>query len=87
MSGHERFRVFRLDDDGTPVYIGTFEAATPKEAIKEGIYASGSGGQHIYEAHVLRNASLFDTRSRKEHFIDSVTQLNTQQHFAEISAS
>jgi hypothetical protein len=85
MSGQEKFRVFRLDGD-TPVYVGTF-TGTSKEAIKKGVFADGSAGEHVYEAHVLRNASLFDTRSRREHFIDSVTPINTQQFLANVAAA
>ena len=87
MTGQERSRVFRLEEEGTLVHVGTFEAPNPKEAVRRGIYADGSDGRRIYEAHVLRNASVFDATSRKEHFIDSVTQLNTQQHFADTPAA
>jgi hypothetical protein len=85
MTGQEKFRVFRLDE-GTPVYVGTF-TGTSKDAIKKGIYADGSDGEQIYEAHVLRNASVFDTRSRLEHYIDSVTPINTQEFVANIDAA
>ena len=42
----------------------------------------GSAGHAVYEAHVLRNTSVWETDSRDERFIDSVKQLNTQAHFA-----
>lgn len=61
VSGREQFRVFRLDDDGVPVYVGTFEPANPKEAIKKGFYAHRADGHASYEPHVLPNASMFDT--------------------------
>jgi hypothetical protein len=77
----ERFRVFRLEGD-VPVYVGTFAGANAKEAVKQGVYADEAGGPRTYEAHVLRNTSVFDVKSRDERFIDSVTQLNSQQHFA-----
>ena len=79
----EKFRVFRLED-GTPIYVGTFEGEGPKDAVNNAIYADQQGGQHLYEAHVLRNASVFDAKSRDERFIDSVKQLNTQRYFGAI---
>ena len=87
----EKFRVFRLDeDDDAPAYVGTFAAETPKEAVREAIWIDDEVGpqqrrEFVYEAHVLRNASVFETRSRDERFIDSVKQLNTQRHFVENS--
>ena len=82
MVGYEKFRVFRHDENGRPEYIGTYAEPSVKDAIKKAIYADGDG-KHVYEAHVLRNASLHDGRSRKEHFIDSLTPLNTQQFFSD----
>ncbi len=76
----EKFRVFRLEEDA-PRYVGTFAGESPKDAVNQAIYADEHGGGHTYEAHVLRNASLFEAKSRDERFIDSVTQLNTQQFF------
>ena len=77
----EKFRVFRLDGH-SPHYVGTFEGEGPKDAVNKAIYADEKGGKHVYEAHVLRNASVFDAKSRDERFIDSVKQLNTQDFFA-----
>lgn len=84
MTALEKFRVFRLEGDG-PHYVGTFEGEGPKEAVNKAIYADDSGGRHTYEAHVLRNASIFETKSRDERFIDSVKQVNTQQFFTTAS--
>jgi hypothetical protein len=79
-----KFRVFRLDHpDAEPAYVGTFDGDNAKDAIRHGIYADKRGGEAIYEAHVLGNASVFDARSRIEQFIDSLKQLNTQQFFAD----
>jgi hypothetical protein len=78
----ERFRAFALEDDGkTPVYIGTFEADNAKDAVREAVYEDPNAGHRLYEVHVLRNTSVFETSSRNERFVDSVKQLNTQQFF------
>jgi hypothetical protein len=81
MTGQERFRVFR-HEGGVPVYVGTFEAATSKDAARRALQATRGEGEGVYEAHVLRNAGVFQTRSRLEQFIDSVAPLNTQEFFS-----
>jgi hypothetical protein len=77
----ERFRVFRLESD-TPIYVGTFEGENAKDAVRKAVGADESAGSHVYEAHVLRNTSVFETRSRKETLIDSIQHVNTADHFA-----
>lgn len=82
MATEEQFRVFRHDGGGL-VYVGTFEAANSKEAARKGVYASRTTGDGVFEVHVLRNAGVFEARTRIEHFIDSLGPLNTQQFFSD----
>ena len=81
----EHFRVFRLEDE-TPIYVGTFPGENPKEAVRKAVGVADTDGSHVYEAHVLRNTSVFETRSRKETFIDSIQQVNSADHFASSGA-
>lgn len=76
----EQFRVFRHVSTGeVMVYIGTYETNTPREAIQHAINddPQTGGGVHrpVYEAHVLRNASIFGVRFRNERFTDSITPM------------
>lgn len=76
----EQFRVFRHVSTGeVMIYIGTYDASTPREAIEHAIHDDPltGGGIHrpVYEAHVLRNASVFSAKFRNERFTDSITPL------------
>lgn len=82
MASHEQFRVFRHDAGGL-VYVGTFAAENSKDAARKGVYASRAEGDTMFEVHVLRNAGLFEASARAEHFIDSLSPLNTQQFFSD----
>jgi hypothetical protein len=72
----EQYRVFRLQE-ATPHYIGTYAAPTPKEAVRQAVFADGSTGHHVYEAHLMRNAYLFEIHSRDERFIEWARPMNT----------
>jgi hypothetical protein len=78
----ESYRVFRAADDEL-VYIGTYGGASPKEATKKAADDDPApAGEHVYEAHVTRNASLFRIKNRDERFTDDVRQLNTQDEMS-----
>ena len=78
----ESYRVFRVADDGL-LFIGTYPGANPKEATKKAAdHDPAPAGEHVYEAHVTRNASLFRIKNRDERFTDDVRQLNTQDEMS-----
>lgn len=80
----ESYRVFRVVDDGL-VYIGTYGGTNPKEATKKAADDDPApAGEHVYEAHVIRNASLFRIKNRDERFTDDVRQLNTQEEMSRL---
>lgn len=69
----EFFRVFRVDDADF-LYVGTFEGANVKEAVQKALYAD-TDGANTYEAHVVRNASVWEAKSRNERFVDTLRQV------------
>lgn len=73
----EKFRVLRHESDGGLIYVGTYVGDTVKKAIRLAAADDarrGNPGDHRYEAHVVRNASIWDASTRNEQFIDKLTQ-------------
>jgi len=74
----EQFRVVRFGAGVTDATnIGVFTADSPKEAVRQAVYAdaqAGVTGSQTYEAHVRRNASVWSSKSRNEQFIDELVR-------------
>lgn len=74
----EQFRVLRFGAGATDALnVGVFAADSPKEAVRQAVYADGKAGvtgDQTYEAHVMRNASVWNAKSRNEQFIDELVR-------------
>lgn len=74
----EQFRVVRFGAGATDATnVGVFAADNPKEAVRHAVYADGKAGvtgAQTYEAHVMRNASVWTAKSRNEQFIDELVR-------------
>lgn len=78
MTMTEQFRVIRIDaGHADAISVGVFPADSAKEAVKQAVYVDGKAGvtgAQTYEAHVMRNASVWNASSRNEQFIDKLVR-------------